>query len=485
MSLFTRLIVLAICGAFLSLGVARAESTATDEEFITSAALSPDGKLLAAAGLSRTVRLWSVATGKEVRQLEHPRGVTCLAFDQKGQLLATAGGDGSVRLWDCTTGKEQRRFKADGVLAIAISPDNTLLAAAGKALELFDLATGKSVRHVQGHADTILSIAFSPDSQTLASAGADQALRLWDAGSGRLLREWEHPHGVISAAFSPDGKTLASAGGDGAITLWDPATGEQRRKITAKRGKTYASLAFSSDSKTLAAATDGDPTIQRWNLDTGHAVESRSGFRTAILPVAFTSVSHGLAGAGEPLAKIWDIADAAKERPPTQINLAPDELEALWEHLAGDNDSLALEAVETLARGPAHAFPYCRRRLRPEPAFPPVAQLIADLDSDKFLERQKATELLQRLGKGVERALRDKLKTRPPLEVTRRIEEILESIDNGQLPPEQRRQLRAIDVFRRFGTPEARQVLETLAGGTPESWLTQQAKAALAKMPRR
>src|SRR6516225_1585546 len=122
-----------------------------EEEFITSVALSLDGKLLAAAGLDRTVRLWSVPTGKEVRQLEHPRGVTCLAFGLKGQVLATAGGDGSVRLWDTATGKEQQRFKAAGVLAIAISPDGTMLATGGKSLELFDLATGKSVRQLQGH----------------------------------------------------------------------------------------------------------------------------------------------------------------------------------------------------------------------------------------------------------------------------------------------------------------------------------------------
>jgi WD40 repeat protein len=484
MSPSAKFTLLALCVATLNIAL-RAEAATADEELIASVALSLDGKLLAAAGLDRTVRLWSVPTGKEVRQLEHPRGVTCLAFGLKGQVLATAGGDGSVRLWDTATGKEQQRFKAAGVLAIAISPDGTMLATGGKSLELFDLATGKSVRQLQGHPDAILSIAFSPDSQTLASGGADQSLRLWDAAKGRLLREWQQPYGVASVAFSPNGKILASASGDGSIALWDPATGEERRKITAPRGKAHGSLTFSTDGKTLAATAEGDTAIHRWNVETGAALEALPGFRAALLPVAFTAESHGLAGRAEPLARIWDIADAAKERPRAQVNLAADELNSLWEYLAGDNEPLALEAVETLARDPAHAFPYCRQQLRPEPPFPPVAQLIADLDSDKFFERQKATELLQRLGKGVERTLRDKLKTRPPLEVTRRIEEILERIDNGQLPPEQRRQARAIEVFRRIGTPEARQVLEALAGGTPESWLTQEAKAALAKMPRR
>jgi hypothetical protein len=71
-----------------------------------SVVFSPDGKLLASGGDDKTVRLWEVESGREVRRLEgHQHSVTSVVFSPDGKLLASGGGDKTVRLWEVHSGE--------------------------------------------------------------------------------------------------------------------------------------------------------------------------------------------------------------------------------------------------------------------------------------------------------------------------------------------------------------------------------------------
>jgi hypothetical protein len=111
-----------------------------------------------------------------------------------------------------------------------------------------------------------------------------------------------------------------------------------------------------------------------------------------------------------------------------------------------------------------------------------VARLIADLDSDTFEVREKATTELKDLGEAVTADLRRALAHAPSLEAARRIEGLLGKPDKQGGRPKLTRELAAVLVLEYAGTPEAKEWLKELARGTAGARLTQEAKAALGRL---
>ncbi len=110
-----------------------------------------------------------------------------------------------------------------------------------------------------------------------------------------------------------------------------------------------------------------------------------------------------------------------------------------------------------------------------------IARLIADLDARRFSVRQKAMEELRKEGELALPALRRALEGGPTLEVRRRVEELLDRHQDSP-SPESLRELRALLVLQRLGTPEARKMLQKLADGHPDAPLSIAAREALARM---
>jgi hypothetical protein len=161
----------------------------------------------------------------------------------------------------------------------------------------------------------------------------------------------------------------------------------------------------------------------------------------------------------------------------------------LWSELDSEDAAQADLALWTLTAVPGRSVPFLKDQLSAVPRGPKLAEaldeLIANLDSEEFTLRVKASAEVARFGTLAEPALKKALEAKPSLEVRRRIEALLELLNKNRWTGMPLQSWRALAVLERIGTDDARQLLERLAKGDPDARLSQEAVAALERLQRR
>jgi WD40 repeat protein len=191
-------------------------------QWVESLAFSPDGKLLASGSHDKSVRVWQVETGKELRVFTEPTArVQALAWTPDGKALAAGSDDHTTFIWSVETGERIVKLEGpkSGIAALAWSRDGKVLAVSEEGAIWLGENPGKLRKAIEAGPGVVRSLTWLPNGDTLAGVCPDGKLRFWDS-RGQLRRIV--PIAAFSGGvFSSDGTRLASANGAFAVRIWD------------------------------------------------------------------------------------------------------------------------------------------------------------------------------------------------------------------------------------------------------------------------
>jgi RNA polymerase sigma factor (sigma-70 family) len=372
--------------------------------YIGNLLFTPDGKLLISLSSSNETRVWDTATGRMIRQF--PREAEAgdwggSALSPDGKVLATPGHT-TIRLWDVATAKELRTLGSRRFVYVRFSLNGKLLASVGGGtfvhLDLWDVSTGTNVGSwtVPNGADFACPPLFSKDGKTLISGHRDNAIRFWDVDTGKVRKKleldlkyprklelsgdgkmlavtaYQTPHihlidvaerkerarllapdrqdafgrkqGFTVIAFTPDSKTLLAAGIDDSLILWDVATGNERRRL--KEGFTNLfAMALSADGKLIASAVGGK-TIRLTDLASGRDRFGTDGHQHAIWSATFAAngTMAATVGGGNDIF-LWETATGRQLG-----RLRGHTADVTWVGLSADGSQLVSHGADKTAR---------------------------------------------------------------------------------------------------------------------------------------
>jgi WD40 repeat protein len=245
---------------------------------------------LLSGGTDKTVRLWDVRSGGEVRSYpgEFAQGIYQAAFSRDGNRMAVASWElsagnklpviGFIKILDVKTGALIRRFDTDdhpAASAIFTPDDSSLISGTwGFHIKRHDLAEGKTLWDYDlsklPYYAAVQWVDVSPDGNLVLQCGKDRRIRLLDAGTGSVRAQidpWTgHTQWVNCVRFSPDGRRFASAGDDGIVKVWRTETAEEEYTLRGHLGA-IQQLVWSRDGAAIWSA-GADSTVREWVLDT-------------------------------------------------------------------------------------------------------------------------------------------------------------------------------------------------------------------------
>ncbi|KAF7136838.1 hypothetical protein CNMCM5793_006408 [Aspergillus hiratsukae] len=284
---------------------------------VQALAVSSRKRLLASEWDRKTIKLWSFITRQCLYTVEgHSQQILAVILSEKSSMLASGSMDGIAKLWDLSSIDElhindinDENNNRKTVTALALE-DRAMLAAVGygdASIQLYHPCQGQHFIALSGHGGRVNDLAFLPDGVTLASASLDRTLRLWNT-------EWQNCSHVLKGHTSSVTRivtahaimAIASLSIDRTVRVWDAQSGRCLHTLTGHTSSVEGA-AFSKDD-TMLATSSSDHTIRLWYVEGGVCVRVLKGHVGWVMGLDFAEDQKMLVSAAiDRTVRLWDV----------------------------------------------------------------------------------------------------------------------------------------------------------------------------------
>lgn len=211
-----------------------------------------------------------------VLQAGHGLEINDIEYSPDGTKIATCSEDYTIKIWEIATGKEMTTMfgHTKAVNDLAFSPDSKALVSVGddRKVIIWDVETGKSLKVISEHKNKVLGVDYSPTGEYFATCGTDKVVLLHNVSTGKIKELYEFNSEVNRVKFLNSGDVLYTET-DKLLSKNAFFTIPQGKMLTWIPGGGATSISFDSEDKKfmigrVVYGTSSVNIIKDWNMIT-------------------------------------------------------------------------------------------------------------------------------------------------------------------------------------------------------------------------
>lgn len=288
-----------------------------------------DDNMLATGSYDRTIKIWDIESGQEIRTLVgHDLGVRALMFDD--QKLISGSLDKSLKIWNWRTGECISTLQGHTAGVICLHFNENLLASGSidKTIKIWNFAD-KSRFALKGHTDWVNSVRLDSGSRTIFSASDDQTVRMWDLDTKACIRVFEGHVGHVQQVIPLQLLNHQSQKGGGAAAAEEGSSSplvkpqippshhhpthplEEYREASVSDLPNRPRARAPPPKQMITAALDSQ--VKFWDVATGKCTKTLFGHVEGVWALAADSL-RVISGAQDRMVKVWDVRTGRCQR---------------------------------------------------------------------------------------------------------------------------------------------------------------------------